>query len=106
MGASAESSAACFASSTQADLTSDGFKLIGSAQVWKDDTLCNRDHSRSMTALLSSSQCCVSRVKPQRKDALALYAEKTTPLHAFAPEAPWDAVAGAFKSDFPPSLTS
>ncbi|HXZ06009.1 MAG TPA: hypothetical protein VEH81_14340, partial [Ktedonobacteraceae bacterium] len=32
-------SAACFASSTQADLTSGGFKLIGSAQVWKDDTL-------------------------------------------------------------------
>ena len=32
-------SAACFASSTQADLTSGGFKLIGSAQVWKDDAL-------------------------------------------------------------------
>src|SRR6266516_7766433 len=29
-------SAACFASSTQADLTSGGFKLVGSAQVWKD----------------------------------------------------------------------
>ena len=32
-------SAACFASSTQADLTSGGYKLIGSAQVWKDDSL-------------------------------------------------------------------
>src|SRR5947209_3628948 len=32
-------SAACFASSTQADLTSGGFKLVGSAQVWKDDAL-------------------------------------------------------------------
>src|SRR5712691_4837001 len=32
-------SAACFASSTQADLTSRGFKLVGSAQVWKDNAL-------------------------------------------------------------------
>ena len=32
-------SAACFASSTQADLTSGGFKLVGSAQVWKEDTV-------------------------------------------------------------------
>src|SRR5581483_9196976 len=32
-------SAACFASSTQADLTSSGYKLVGSAQVWKDDAL-------------------------------------------------------------------
>lgn len=32
-------SAACFASSTQADLTSGGFKLVGSAQVWKDESL-------------------------------------------------------------------
>src|SRR2546427_357140 len=32
-------SAACFASSTQADLTSGGFKLVGSAQVWKADAL-------------------------------------------------------------------
>ncbi|HEX4714844.1 MAG TPA: lipoate--protein ligase family protein, partial [Ktedonobacteraceae bacterium] len=36
---SKQPSAACFASSTQADLTSGGFKLIGSAQVWKDDAL-------------------------------------------------------------------
>ncbi len=36
---SKQPSAACFASSTQADLTSGGFKLIGSAQVWKEDAL-------------------------------------------------------------------
>ncbi|MGH2510721.1 MAG: lipoate--protein ligase family protein, partial [Ktedonobacteraceae bacterium] len=36
---SKQPSAACFAASTQADLTSGGFKLIGSAQVWKDEAL-------------------------------------------------------------------
>jgi lipoate-protein ligase A len=39
-----------------------------------------------------------------RKDALALYAEKTSPLHTFVPEARWDTVAGAFKRGFATAL--
>ena len=97
-------SAACFASSTQADLTSGGFKLIGSAQVWKDDTLLQQgslpldDRAAEFFTMLRFPS------EAARTDALALYAEKTTPLHAFAPDATWDAVAGAFKSGFSAAL--
>ena len=91
-------SAACFASSTQADLTSGGFKLIGSAQVWKEDALLQQgslpldDRAAEFFTMLRFPD------EAARKDALALYAEKTTPLHAFAPNATWDVVAAAFKS--------
>jgi lipoyl(octanoyl) transferase len=97
-------SAACFASSTQADLTSGGFKLIGSAQVWKDDTLLQQgslpldDRAAEFFTMLRFPS------EAARTDALALYAEKTTPLHAFAPDATWDAVAAAFKSGFSAAL--
>jgi lipoate-protein ligase A len=97
-------SAACFASSTQADLTSAGFKLIGSAQVWKDDTLLQQgslpldDRAAEFFAMLRFS------AEATRKEALALYSEKTTPLHTFAPNATWDAVAEAFKSGFSAAL--
>src|SRR5438270_13044195 len=90
-------SAACFASSTQADLTSGGFKLIGSAQVWKDDTLLQQgslpldDRAAEFFTMLHFPN------EAARKDALALYTEKTAPLHAFAPDATWDTVAAAFK---------
>src|SRR5437867_226815 len=97
-------SAACFASSTQADLTSGDFKLIGSAQVWKDDTLLQQgslpldDRSAEFFTMLRFPN------EAARKEALALYSEKTTPLHAFAPYATWDAVADAFKSGFSAAL--
>ena len=97
-------SAACFASSTQADLTSGGFKLIGSAQVWKDDTLLQQgslpldDRAAEFFTMLRFPD------ETARKDSLALYAEKTTPLHAFVPGASWDAVASAFKSGFSAAL--
>jgi len=97
-------SAACFASSTQADLTSGGFKLIGSAQVWKDDTLLQQgslpldDRAAEFFTMLRFPS------EAARNEALALYAEKTTPLHAFAPDATWDAVAAAFKSGFSAAL--
>ena len=97
-------SAACFASSTQADLTSGGFKLIGSAQVWKDDTLLQQgslpleDRAAEFFTMLRFPDDAA------RKDALALYAEKTTPLHAFDHNATWDAVASAFKSGFSAAL--
>src|SRR5260370_41424012 len=89
-------SAACFASSTQADLTCGGFKLIGSAQVWRDDTLLQQgslplnDRAAELFSLLRFSS------EAARNKALALYSEKTAPLHTFAPYATWDTVASAF----------
>ncbi len=97
-------SAACFASSTQADLTSDGFKLIGSAQVWKEDTLLQQgslpldDHADEFFTMLRFPDTVA------RNDALAQYAEKTRPLHAFVPEATWNNVAAAFKNGFSAAL--
>src|SRR6266487_3116439 len=97
-------SAACFASSTQADLTSGGFKLIGSAQVWKDDALLQQgslpldDRAAEFFALLRYPN------EGARAEALALYQEKTTPLHTFAPDASWEDVAAAFRSGFSTAL--
>ncbi|HLZ55436.1 MAG TPA: biotin/lipoate A/B protein ligase family protein [Ktedonosporobacter sp.] len=93
-------SAACFASSTQADLTSGGFKLVGSAQVWKDDALLQQgslpldDRAAEFFALLRFPS------ESARAEALALYQEKTTPLHTFAPQATWEEVAQAFRGGF------
>ncbi len=39
-----------------------------------------------------------------REEALALYREKTTPLHAFVPGATWDDVADAFRTGFSAAL--
>ena len=76
-------SAACFASSTQADLTSGGFKLIGSAQVWKDDALLQQgslpldDRSAEFFSFLRFPD------EEARATALERYREMTTPLHTF-----------------------
>ena len=97
-------SAACFASSTQADLTSGGFKLIGSAQVWKDDALLQQgslpldDRSAEFFAMLRFPDVAT------RDEALTAYRQKTTPLHTFAPQAAWDDVAHAFRSGFSVAL--
>src|SRR6266699_6344206 len=97
-------SAACFASSTQADLTSGGFKLIGSAQVWKDDTLLQQgslpldDRAAEFFTMLRFPN------EAARQEALALYRTKTTPLHTFVPQATWNAVADAFKIGFSAAL--
>jgi lipoyl(octanoyl) transferase len=97
-------SAACFASSTQADLTSGGLKLIGSAQVWKDDTLLQQgslpldDRAAEFFTMLRFPN------EVARQEALALYSEKATPLHMLAPYATWEAVADAFKSGFSTAL--
>jgi lipoate-protein ligase A len=93
-------SAACFASSTQADLTSGGFKLIGSAQVWKDDALLQQgslpldDRSAEFFSMLRFPN------EAARAEALILYREKTSPLHAFVPSVSWDDVAVAFSRGF------
>src|SRR5579864_6865492 len=99
-------SAACFASSTQADLTSNGFKLIGSAQVWKDDALLQQgslpldDHAAEFFSMLRFPN------EAAREEALAQYCEKTTPLHTFIPAASWDDVADAFRNGFSKALQS
>jgi lipoate-protein ligase A len=93
-------SAACFASSTQADLTSSGFKLIGSAQVWKEHALLQQgslpldDQASAFFHLLRYPNA------EAREEALQLYQEKTTPLHTFLPQASWEEVAHAFKQGF------
>ncbi|GAC1519256.1 MAG: lipoate--protein ligase family protein [Ktedonobacteraceae bacterium] len=97
-------SAACFASSTQADLTSGGFKLIGSAQVWKDDALLQQgslpvdDRAAEFFAMLRFP------TDVAREEALAAYRQKTTPLHTFAPQVAWDDVARAFRDGFSAAL--
>lgn len=97
-------SAACFASSTQADLTSGGFKLIGSAQVWKDDALLQQgslpldDQSAEFFSMLRFPN------EIAKEEALAQYREKTTPLHTFVPGASWDDVADAFQNGFSEAL--
>lgn len=93
-------SAACFASSTQADLTSNGFKLVGSAQVWKEDALLQQgslpldDRAAEFFDLLRFPDA------QARMEALEQYQEKTTPLHTFASAVTWDEVAQAFASGF------
>lgn len=93
-------SAACFASSTQADLTSGGFKLIGSAQVWKDDALLQQgslpldDRAAEFYSLLSFPH------ESARTEALARYRAMTTPLHTLAPHVGRDEVARALRAGF------
>jgi len=93
-------SAACFASSTQADLTSGGFKLVGSAQMWKEDALLQQgslpldDRAAEFFDMLRYSNIAA------RQEALTLYCQKMTPLHTLKPTASWDDVAQAFKSGF------
>jgi lipoate-protein ligase A len=97
-------SAACFASSTQADLTSGGFKLIGSAQVWKDNTLLQQgslpldDRAAEFFTMLRFPN------EAAMNEALTLYREKTSPLRTFAPNVTWDAVADAFIKGFSTAL--
>jgi lipoyl(octanoyl) transferase len=93
-------SAACFASSTQADLTSHGYKLVGSAQVWKDDALLQQgslpieERSADFFDLLRYPD------KEIRQQALAQYHHKTTALHTLAPTATWNDIAHAFHHGF------
>jgi lipoate-protein ligase A len=97
-------SAACFASSTQADLTSAGFKLVGSAQVWKDESLLQQgslpldDRAPEFFDMLRFPD------EAARQQALSQYREKTTPLHTFAPAATWEDVANAFQRGFSQAL--
>ena len=99
-------SAACFASSTQADLTASGFKVVGSAQVWKDDALLQQgslpldDHTDEFFSFLRYPS------DEARAQAIASYREATTPLHTFTPTAgtTWDEVQVAFHKGFADAL--
>jgi lipoate-protein ligase A len=97
-------SAACFASSTQADLSNGGFKLIGSAQMWKEDALLQQgslplaDRAAEFFSLLRYPS------EEARQNALLLYREKTMPLHTFAPAVSWEDVALAFRDGFGQAL--
>jgi lipoate-protein ligase A len=98
--ASKNPSAACFASSTQADLTVSGYKIIGSAQLWKDDGLLQQgslpleDRSAQFFSMLRYP------TEQARVRALAAYRTRTMPLRTFAPRATWDDVASAFQRGF------
>ncbi|HCI80584.1 MAG TPA: lipoate--protein ligase family protein [Ktedonobacter sp.] len=99
-------SAACFASSTQADLTASGFKVVGSAQVWKDDALLQQgslpldDHTDEFFSFLRYPS------HEARAQAITSYREATTPLHTFAPtvSATWNEVLVAFHKGFAEAL--
>ena len=97
---SKQPSAACFASSTQADLTSRGFKLVGSAQVWKDESLLQQGSLPLENRAAEFFELLRYPDTAARAEALALYCQKTTPLHTFTPDASWDEVALAFKNGF------
>jgi lipoyl(octanoyl) transferase len=97
-------SAACFASSTQADLTSDGFKLVGSAQVWKDDGLLQQGSLPLDDRAAEFFELLRYPTEEARQEALALYCEKTTPLHTFVPHVSWEDVAEAFHKGFGTAL--
>jgi lipoate-protein ligase A len=102
--ASKQPSAACFASSTQADLTSGGLKLIGSAQVWKEEALLQQgslpmdDRSAEFYALLHFPD------EAARTQALLRYQELTTPLHTFAPHVRREEIVQAFCAGFSAAL--
>jgi lipoate-protein ligase A len=97
---SKQPSAACFASSTQADLTSGGFKLIGSAQVWKSDTLLQQGSLPLEDCASEFFELLRYPTSAARQLALAHYQEKASPLHTFVPWASWDSVAQAFHTGF------
>jgi lipoyl(octanoyl) transferase len=97
-------SAACFASSTQADLTASGFKLIGSAQVWRDDALLQQGSLPLVDRAAEFFSMLYYPSESERQAALVSYRTKTTPLHTFVPQATWDEVAQAFRSGFSTAL--
>jgi lipoyl(octanoyl) transferase len=97
-------SAACFASSTQADLTSGGYKMVGSAQVWREDALLQQGSLPLDDRAAEFYDLLYFPTEARHEEALSLYREHTTPLHSFAPTASWDDVANAFRTGFSQAL--
>ncbi len=97
---SKEQTAACFAFSTQADLTSNGRKLVGSAQVWKEEAVLQQ----GTIPLEGRGPLLFSLLhyptEAARQAALAAYQEATASVHTFAPQATREAVRDAFARGF------
>src|SRR5260370_34897351 len=83
-------SAACFASSPQADLTASGFKLIARAQAWRDDALLQQGSLPLGDGAADFFSMLYYPSDAERQAALASYRTKTTPSHSFWPQATWE----------------
>ncbi len=101
---SKQQTAACFAFSTQADLTSNGRKLVGSAQVWKENSVLQQgtipleDGGPLLFSLLRYPS------EEERQAALAAYEEATASIHRFAPGVTWEEMRAAFQRGFSQAL--
>jgi lipoate-protein ligase A len=101
---SKQQTAACFAFSTQADLTSNGRKLVGSAQVWKENSVLQQgtvpleDGGPLLFSLLNYP------AEEERQAALAAYQEATACIHRFAPGVTWGEMREAFQRGFTQAL--
>jgi lipoyl(octanoyl) transferase len=101
---SKQQTAACFAFSTQADLTSNGRKLVGSAQVWKEESVLQQGtiplegRGPLLFSLLNypTEEACQA--------ALVAYQEATASVRTFAPAASWEMVRDAFVRGFSAAL--
>ncbi len=93
-------SAACFASTTQADLVCEGYKLVGSAQVWRDDVLLQQGSIPLRDRAADFFELIAFKSQEQREKALTEYLEKSTALSTFIPEPDWNQVAEAFQRGF------
>lgn len=101
---SKQQTAACFAFSTQADLTSNGRKLVGSAQVWREDSVLQQ----GTIPLEGRGPLLFSLLKypteEARQAALAAYQEATASVRSFAPAATLQDVGAAFVRGFSAAL--
>jgi lipoate-protein ligase A len=101
---SKQQTAACFAFSTQADLTSNGRKLVGSAQVWKENSVLQQgtvpleDGGPLLFSLLRYP------TEEHRQAALTAYEEATASIHRFAPGVTWNDMRQAFQQGFTQAL--
>ncbi len=102
---SKQQTAACFAFSTQADITSNGRKLVGSAQVWRENSVLQQ----GTIPLEGRGPLLFSLLRypteEERQVALAAYQEATASVRAFAPGATWEQVRDAFVRGFSAALS-
>lgn len=101
---SKQQTAACFAFSTQADLTSNGRKLVGSAQVWKEQAVLQQgtipleERGALLFSLLNYP------TEAERQAALGAYREAAASVHRFAPDVTWQQMRAAFMRGFSSAL--
>lgn len=101
---SKQQTAACFAFSTQADLTSNGRKLVGSAQVWKEETVLQQGTIPLEGRGLLLFSLLKYPSEEARLAALAAYQEATASVRTYAPQATMKAVGAAFARGFSAAL--